>query len=161
MSADKIGDEQQTGRRRRSPRLPDEVQEETTEDRSLTIGKGRATPSRRRQDDEEETGNIATRSVGGIREYVEGVRSEISKVVWPTREETQRLTVIVLGTLIACAIVLGAISLFFTELFRIGLSSPVVLIGAMVIAVGGGLLFNRFSKGRSSPSYDGKSTRPL
>ena len=46
-----------------------------------------------------------------------------------------------LVTLIAASIVLGAISLFFTELFRIGLGSPIILLGVMMIAVGGGLIF--------------------
>ncbi len=153
MSDKTIGDEQQTGRRRRLGRRPEaEVAEETelTEDRSLTVGKGRATPSRRKQADEEDSGNIATRSVGGVREYIEGVSTEIGKVIWPTREETWRLTLIVLATLIASAIVLGAISLLFTDLFKAGLTDPIILIGTMVIAVGGGLIYNRYSKSRSS-----------
>jgi len=101
---------------------PEEVEEqeddEAVEDRGVTVGKGRATPSRRRQDEaEEDSGNVATRTVGGLREYFEGVRSELGKVIWPTREEARRLTIIVLVTLIAASIVLGAISLLFTELF--------------------------------------------
>jgi preprotein translocase SecE subunit len=153
MSDKTIGDEQQTGRRRRTGRRPEAAEAaetELTEDRSLTVGKGRATPSRRKQVEEEDSGNIATRSVGGVREYVEGVRTEIGKVVWPTREETWRLTLIVLATLVASAVVLGAISLIFTDLFKAGLTNPIILIGAMVIAVGGGVLFNRYSKSRSS-----------
>ncbi len=152
MSDKTIGDEQQTGRRRRSRRseVAEAAEAELTEDRSLTIGKGRATPSRRKQVEEEDSGNIATRSIGGVREYIEGVSTEISKVVWPTREETWRLTLIVLATLIASAIVLGAISLIFTDLFKAGLSNPIILIGTMVIAVGGGLIYNRYSKSRSS-----------
>ncbi len=156
MSDKTIGDEQQTGRRRRPGRRPEATEAaetaeaELNEDRSLTVGKGRATPSRRKQVEEEDSGNIATRSVGGVREYVEGVRTEIGKVVWPTREETWRLTLIVLATLIASAIVLGAISLIFTDLFKAGLSNPIILIGVMVIAVGGGLVYNRYSKSRAS-----------
>ena len=95
MSDKTIGDEQQTGRRRR-PRRPEVAEAELTEDRSLTVGKGRATPSRRKQVEEEDSGNIATRSIGGVREYIEGVSTEISKVVWPTRRETMQATGIVL-----------------------------------------------------------------
>ena len=155
MSDKTIGDEQQTGRRRRPRRseAAETAEAELTEDRSLTVGKGRATPSRRKQVEEEDSGNIATRSIGGVREYIEGVSTEISKVVWPTREETWRLTLIVLATLIASAIVLGAISLIFTDLFKAGLSNPILLIGTMVIAVGGGLIYNRYNNGRSSSSY--------
>ncbi|MBI1259197.1 MAG: preprotein translocase subunit SecE [Chloroflexi bacterium] len=154
MSADKtVGDEQKSGRRRSllGRNRPEEIEEEeVVEERGVTTGKGRATPGRRQQDEEEDTGNVATRTVGGVREYLEGVRSELSKVIWPTREEAQRLTIIVIVTLIASAAVLGAISLFFTELFRIGLGSPIILIAVMVIAVAGGLIFMRVNSRRSS-----------
>ena len=161
MPADKtIGEEQQTGRRRRSllgrnrpeedVEEQDEALDDEAQDRSVTAGKGRATPSRRRQEEEEDnSGNAVTRGVGGIRGYFEGVRSEMSKVVWPTREETQRLTTIVLVTLVISAIVLGAISLLFTELFTIGLNSPIILLGLLVVVVVGGLIYYRYSSRRS------------
>ena len=155
MSADKtVGDEPKAGRRRpllnRTRPEEEEIEEDVVEERGVTAGKGRATPGRRQQDEEEETGNVATRTVGGFREYLEGVRSELGKVIWPTREEAQRLTVIVLITLFVAAVVLGAISLFFTELFRIGLGSPIILLAVMVIAVAGGLIFMRVNSRRSS-----------
>jgi preprotein translocase subunit SecE len=155
MPADKtIGDEQKTGRRRpllgrNRPEEEEVVEEEVVEERGMTAGKGRATPGRRQQDEDEDTGNVATRTVGGFREYLEGVRSELSKVIWPTREEAQRLTIIVIVTLVVSAAILGAISLFFTELFRIGLGSPIILIAVMVIAVAGGLIFMRVNSKRS------------
>jgi preprotein translocase subunit SecE len=157
MPADKtIGDEEKTGRRRRplltrarSEEPEDEEQDEVVEDRGVTAGKGRATPSRRRQEVEEESSNLATRTVGGLRGYFEGVRSELEKVVWPTREETRRLTIIVLITLVICALVLGTISFVFTELFRVGLSSPIILLGVMLIAVAGGLIAYRYNSRRS------------
>ena len=155
MSADKtVGDEQKSGRRRSllgRNRPEEEIEEEDlVEERGVTVGKGRATPGRRQQDEEEDTGNVATRTFGGVREYLEGVRSELSKVIWPTREETQRLTIIVIVTLIASAAVLGAISLFFTELFRIGLGSPIILIAVMVIAIAGGLIFMQVNNRRKT-----------
>jgi len=156
MSADKTGDEQKTGRRRpllgRNRPEEEEVieEEEVVEERGVTVGKGRATPGRRQQDEEEDTGNVATRTVGGFREYLEGVRSELSKVIWPTREEAQRLTIIVIVTLVVSAAILGAISLLFTELFRIGLGSPIILLAVMVIAIAGGLIFMRVNSRRSS-----------
>jgi preprotein translocase subunit SecE len=125
--------------------------EEAGSTRGITAGKGRATPSRRRQiEAEEETGNIATRSVGGLREYFEGVRSELGKVIWPTREETRRLTIIVLIALLISSLVLGAISLLFTELFKIGLNTPIILLAVMLIAVAGGVFFMRYSSRRST-----------
>lgn len=119
----------------------DEEDLEDASERGLTASKGRATPSRRQREEEEATpqGNLVTRTVRNLREYFEGVRSEIEKVVWPTREETRRLATIVLIVLIISAIVLGLISGLFTEVFRIGLTNPVVLIVFMV--AGGALLY--------------------
>lgn len=157
MSTDKtIGDEEKTGRRRRSALARNRSEEEETEmeesveDSGITVGKGRATPSRRRQEEVEESGNFATRTIGGLRGYLEGVRSELEKVVWPTREEWRRLTVIVLVVLIISSLALGLISFLFTELFRIGINSPIILIGAMLIAVAAGLVVYRYNSRRSS-----------
>jgi preprotein translocase subunit SecE len=162
MSADDktVKENQQTGRRRRpsltrnraeEPEL--EQEEEVVEDRSITAGKGRATPSRRRQEEDEDEGNLATRTVGGLRGYFEGVRSELDKVVWPTREEIRRLTTIVLVTLVICSIALGTISFIFTELFRLGLNSPIILLIVMVLGIVAGFVILRASNGRSSSPY--------
>lgn len=158
MSADKtIKDEQQTGRRRRplgrnrAEETELEQDDDAVVDRSITAGKGRATPSRRRQEEDEEEGNLATRTVGGLRGYFEGVRSELEKVVWPTREETRRLTTIVLVALVICALVLGTVSFTFTELFRLGLNSPIILLIVMVLGIGLGYIILRASSRSSSP----------
>jgi preprotein translocase subunit SecE len=128
-----------------------EVVEEVEDDaRALTAAKGRATPGRRTAEDEDEGGNFLTRLVRGLRHYFEGVRAELKKVAWPTREDTRRLTLIVIGMLIASSLVLGAIGLLFTELFRIGLNNPLVLLGFMVLAVGGGFIFYTTRSRRSN-----------
>ncbi len=128
-----------------------EEAEEASSTRGITAGKGYATPSRRRQAEaEEEEGNVVTRTFGGMREYFEGVRSELGKVIWPTREETRRLTVIVLISLLISSLVLGAISLFFTELFKIGLTYPILLLFSMFVGVAGGYFILRYSNRRSS-----------
>lgn len=130
--------------------LEEQEQEEVTE-RGLTQSKGRPTPSRRRQEEEEERqGNLIQRVAGGLREYFEGVRSELQKVTWPTREETRRLTIIVTLTLIISALILGTISLLFTELFRVGLSNAAILLGFMFLAVAAGLIVYRFNSRRPS-----------
>lgn len=148
MPADKTIGEQDESRRRRRPRA---VVAEPQQERNIVAGKGRPTPSRRRQEEEEEqSGNIATRTVGGLREYFEGVRSELQKVAWPTGEETRRLTIIVLATLIAAALILGTISVLFTELFRIGLNQPLVLLGFMAVVVTAGVIFWRVNRRRST-----------
>lgn len=127
--------------RRRRPEAED------TSEQALAVGKGRATPSRRDADEEDEKqgGNIVTRTVNGLGEYFQGVRSELRKVAWPTTEDTRRLSIIVLITLIITSIALGAISLAFTELFRFGLGNPLILIVFMVVAVGAGVLISRRS----------------
>ncbi|MBC7809689.1 MAG: preprotein translocase subunit SecE [Burkholderiales bacterium] len=144
-------------RRRAQPEITDGAEgalladDTADESRGITEGKGRATPGRRTRVDEEDEGNVVTRRVGGFVEYFEGVRSEIGKVVWPSREDTLRLTLIVLATVIASALVLGLISFTFTELFRIGLANGWVMsiVFAAIIAITVYLL--RFR--RESSSY--------
>lgn len=155
MPAKNTVGEQEAGRRRRrraqaaAPAAEIVETGDEHEERGLTASKGRATPSRRQlEEKQEEKGNIFVRAFNGLREYFEGVRSEVQKVIWPTREETRRLTIIVLVALIISSIVLGAISFGFTELFRIGLGTPIVLLVFMGIAIVIGYILYR----RSQPS---------
>jgi preprotein translocase subunit SecE len=113
----------------------------TVNPRALTAKKGYATPGRRNKlaEQEEERGNIVTRPFTGLRDYLTGVRDELRKVSWPTREELRRLTVIVLIVTLIASLVLGLISLGFTELFRLGLDNPILFVA--FFAVVGGLYF--------------------
>ncbi|MBI5668159.1 MAG: preprotein translocase subunit SecE [Chloroflexi bacterium] len=122
--------------------------------KGITERKGRATPGRRTQEIEatQSEGNFITRTVRGLREYFQGVRSELQKVVWPTREETRRLTTIVLTVTIASAIVLGIISLLFNELFTLGLRSPLVF-GVVFVLILGGFVYYLRTNNRRTPSY--------
>lgn len=108
---------------RQSP-APDE-----TADKGITEKKATATPGRRGTDS---GGNFITRSFGSVVEYLEGVRSELEKVTWPTREETTRLTYIVAAATVASALVLGGLSILFTELFNIGVDRPMVFLGVFI-----------------------------
>jgi preprotein translocase subunit SecE len=134
--------------------VEDELEDEGTDDesssRAITPKKGRATPSRRRQDDEEEEvqGNFITRPFYVLREYFEGVRSEMAKVVWPTREDARRLTGIVITTIILSSIVLGVLSLIFSQIFSIGLRAPVIFAFVFAIAIGAFVLYLRQSNRR-------------
>ncbi len=56
--------------------------------------------------------SVISRANGYIREII----SELRKVVWPTREEARRLTVMVLIIAGAVGLFLGAIDLGFTHL---------------------------------------------
>ena len=51
--------------------------------------------------------------------YFKGVRAEMSKMTWPTRQVALRLTAIVLGVTIAMSIALGLIDWAFTRIFAL------------------------------------------
>ena len=136
-----------------------EVEEDDDEEvdaRGITAKKGRATPSRRdreRTAEVEETGNVVTRPVNRVGDYLTGVRSELGKVTWPTRQETVRLTTIVLTTTIVSALVLGVITLLFTELFRIGVNQPLVFLGVFVVVLAGVAFYVRRSNSQRTTTY--------
>jgi preprotein translocase subunit SecE len=130
----------------------DEADESEEEERGLTAGKGRATPGRRTQEVElaKGEGNFITRRFRGLAEYWEGVRDEARKVVWPTREETRRLTAIVLTVTIIASVVLGAISLGFSAVIAAGLNSPLLVFGGLFgLAVVAFILYLRSANRRT------------
>jgi len=122
----------------------------------MTVGKGRATPGRRNQlaVEEEKEGNALTRRFIGLRDYIVGVRDELRKVNWPTREELRRLTTIVLVVTIIFAIVLGILSFIFTRLFITGLDQPLVFVGFFLLVGIGVFAYTRLNRrDRSITSY--------
>ena len=50
-----------------------------------------------------------------VSRYWKETRGELRKVTWPTREESQRLTVIVIGVTIAFALFLWVFDLLFSN----------------------------------------------
>ncbi len=54
----------------------------------------------------------------GITNTVRELRSEVRKVVWPTRRETANMTMVVLAIAVALGIFLGGVDFIFSELFR-------------------------------------------
>lgn len=127
MAENTVTEEKPRRRKRRSgtgeAALMEAEAVESVEERGLTEGKGRATPGRRTRDTDVEQGNFITRTLGGIRGYVFGVRDELRKVTWPTREELTRLTILTLVVTIAASILLGIISALYSELFVLGLTN--------------------------------------
>lgn len=88
--------------------------------------------------------------VRSIAAYLHGVRTELAKVTWPTREETLRLTAVVLGVTIAFSIALGLLSTFLTwwfqQAFNPDSETTFLIIAVAAAAVVGGvwaLLRNR------------------
>jgi preprotein translocase subunit SecE len=63
----------------------------------------------------------ATRAKKGnrITRFLRETRSELRKVVWPTRREAVNMTAIVLGVTVLMAAGLGIVDWLFTELFAL------------------------------------------
>lgn len=140
-----MADDKQVKKTAEAP-APDEDQ------KGITASKGRPTPSRRQMEEEADVvqGNFFQRTVASLREYFAGVRTELTKVTWPTREDTRRLSIIVIIVLIISAIVLGIISFLFTRLFAVGLSNPIILLMIMLGGVGLGLVIARMVRVRTT-----------
>ncbi|MBN1680973.1 MAG: preprotein translocase subunit SecE [Anaerolineae bacterium] len=78
----------------------------------------------------------------GIATYFRGVYSELQKVTWPSREETTRLTGVVLGVTIAFALSLGLLDVFYGWWFKQAFSKDsewifLVIAAAATVLVGG------------------------
>lgn len=124
---------------RRQRRLEKSEAAAETESLGITEKKGVATPSRRKGETgiaKKEINNPVLRAFATIREYVEGVQSELQKVTWPTREETTRLTWIVGAVTLVSSLFLGGLSILFTEIFNLGVNSPWIFIGVFVAFLG-------------------------
>ena len=55
----------------------------------------------------------------GIGRFLGEVRSELRKVIWPTRREATNLTILVVALSVATGLILGLIDFLFSELFRL------------------------------------------
>lgn len=53
--------------------------------------------------------------VNPVVRYIRETRGELRKVTWPTRQESQRLTAIVLGVTAAMAVFLGLLDFIFSN----------------------------------------------
>jgi len=52
-------------------------------------------------------------------DYVKGSRLELKQVTWPTRAETTRYTILVIGISIAIALFLGVLDFAFTSILEV------------------------------------------
>lgn len=57
--------------------------------------------------------------IGGIWRYLNEVRAEMAQVTWPTREQTLRLTALVIAASIILGMFTGALDYLFTEAFKL------------------------------------------
>lgn len=62
---------------------------------------------------------VITERGKGITQFLTEVRSELRKVVWPTRREAAKLTGMVVAISVAIGVLLGIIDFAFAELFRV------------------------------------------
>lgn len=60
--------------------------------------------------------SVITRFSEGARRYFRETRGELRRVTWPTREESQRLTLVVIGVTIVFAVFLGALDFVFSTI---------------------------------------------
>ena len=58
----------------------------------------------------------SAKSSNPVLRYFQDTREELRKVAWPTRKQTIRLTLIVLGTTLVFALFLGFLDLLFQQL---------------------------------------------
>jgi len=58
------------------------------------------------------------RKPGGVGQFIREATSEMRKVVWPSREETQRLTLVVIGISLSIGALLALFDLLFTRLVQ-------------------------------------------
>ena len=88
-----------------------------------------------REDEEQPKGitaNIADQ-VEPARGYLRDTMGELRKVKWPTQLEARNLTSVVLGTLIAMALVLGLMDTLFEQLVLNVLSANYIAIAILVV----------------------------
>lgn len=52
-------------------------------------------------------------------DFVRSVKVELEKVVWPSREQTIKLTMIVVFTILIVGFFIGGIDLLFSKLFNL------------------------------------------
>jgi len=129
-------------RRRREEEIEEEIDLEADDENGhITARKDRPTPSVR---DVKPRGTGSTGLINripvvrSIVAYFRGVAMEMQKVTWPSREETTRLTSVVLGVTIAFSIGLGLLNTFYSWWFQQAFhadSEDIFLIVAAVVAV--------------------------
>jgi len=142
--------------RRRRRLLAQGVDPDAAPTSTATRTKSGPTPSRDEGDAEKKrSGFFLARWVESFRDYLRDVRSELNKVAWPTREEVERLTRIVLVVTAASAIILGIVSTLF-GLLTTSIADPTwgtaAGIFAIVMVIVVGLLW--LLRDRLFPSYE-------
>lgn len=67
---------------------------------------------------ESEAKNPVTRRFGGLERWYQDTASEMRKIVWPDRETTKNLTIVVIGISVVLGILLGGIDYILQAIFE-------------------------------------------
>lgn len=121
------------------------VRKTVSEEASLAEGKGRLTPGRRQKEKTSEgnEGNFITRPIRNFISYLGEVNNELKKVTWPAREDTIRLTRIVLIATIVASFVLGSLAFVADRIVAIGLENEVLFVLLFTTIVIGTIVYMR------------------
>ena len=65
------------------------------------------------------TNSKAQAQQNGNGKFVRGVRSELKKVVWPTKKELVNYTIAVFVAVILISVIIGIVDTVFAELFKL------------------------------------------
>ena len=144
MTVDEVANntkKQERSRRRRNRQQT--VATTAQNNRSETARKDRPTPTRRENN---KRSNVVTRFFRGIVDYFNSTRAELQKVTWPSRQDSIRLSGIVIGVTIVSSLSLGLLDYLYGEFFRLGISNPILFVigaGIVIVLVGGFALTQR------------------
>jgi preprotein translocase subunit SecE len=79
------------------------------------------------------TAAVTPKEDNAVIRYLKETRAELRKVVWPTREETKNLTLIIVSVTVAMAMFLGLLDYIFQIVAAGVISGSYIWIGAAVI----------------------------
>ena len=63
--------------------------------------------------------DVGRQLVGGVGQFIFDTRSELKKVVWPTREQTLNLTALVIAVSLAVAAFIGIVDVVLQKLVQL------------------------------------------
>lgn len=81
---------------------------------------------------------VTPKEDNAVVKYFKETRAELRKVVWPTRDETKNLTIIVVSVTVAMAIFLGLLDYVFQIVTAGVIAGEYLWIGLAVILLGAG-----------------------
>jgi preprotein translocase subunit SecE len=92
------------------------AEEETRAREKTDTRRDRSADSKRRPSGKRAGQRKGTKSRNPVIRYFQETGEELRKVTWPTRQQTIRLTLIVLGAMVAFIVFLGLLDMLFQQL---------------------------------------------